>query len=249
MLEDDCEPEVEIIEDEEPDRSFARVFLYPCNAAGLGRIGTVCGLLLALAAVRYLLYSALGPAAVYIMYGLMLVNFLVGADFFFYMTDCIRSSAAGAVRADEEFSAFPDGWSEILEEFGKVIVPYLVCFMPAILYMAYTANSNGLFWGLLAAGVFYFPMFLLAAVLFDSAPGYNPILHLVSIFSTLFSYLLLVLQVLLIVGLFALAAFLFELSPLTAFLVVPLQLYCLLVFAHLLGRFYFLYEEKLRWEV
>ena len=238
------------MEAEEPgERPFLTIFMYPCNGAGLGRIALFTILLLAMAAVRFVLYSLLGPAASYLLMGLGFVNLLVGADFFFYLADCVRSSADGALRAPGDTFAMQGGLADIAEDFCKLIFPYLVCFLPAILYTAMTDRRDGVYWGLLAAGCFYFPMFLLAVVLFDAGPGFNPFLHVVSMVSTFFGYCLLVLEVILLAGLFLLIAYLFNRLPLTAFLVVPLELYFMIVFAHLLGRFYYRNDEKLRWEV
>lgn len=185
----------------------------------------------------------------YIAYPLMFLNFLIGADFFFYLADCVRSSADGAVRAEDSWVAFPTNLGEIFGDFAKLALPYLICFMPPMLYLSMTERIDGWFWGLLGAGTFYFPIFLLAAVLFDSATGYNPFLHLVSIFSAFFSYCLLVLQMVLVVGLFMVIAYGLNQLPVLGFLILPIELYFLIVFAHVLGRFYFRNEKKLRWEV
>jgi hypothetical protein len=248
MQEDAYEPEVGIDEDG-LGRSFAHVFLYPCTAAALGRIALLSGLLLALTGYQSMLVSLLGPAASYLFYCLMFLNILAGADFFFYLADCVQSSADGAVRAKDELFSFPTELRDIVEDFAKLVFPYLVCFLPSMLYTAVTERQDGIYWLLLGAGTFYFPMFLLAVVLFDSGPGFNPLLHAASIVSAFFAYGLLVLQCLLIVGLFLLIAFLFDRSPLTAFLILPLEMYFMILFAHLLGRFYYRNEDKLRWEV
>jgi len=249
MQDDTYEPAVDWDEDGERHRSFVQVFLYPCTRGALGRIAVLGGLLLAITGFQSVLTSLLGPAALYLFYGLKLLGLLIGADFFFYLADCVRSSADGAVQAKDELFSFPTEPREILEDFAKLILPYLICFLPSILYFALTQRHDGIFRLLLGAGTFYFPMFLLAVILFDSAPGFNPLLHLVSIISAFFAYGLLVIQCLLIVGLFLLIAFLFSRSPLTAFLILPLEMYFMILFAHLLGRFYYRHEDKLRWEV
>ena len=110
----------------------------------------------------------------------------------------------------------------------------------------------------MAYGVFFFPRGMLAVVMFDTSSAFNPILWIGSIFSTFFQYCGLVL----LVGGIVLA------SQALAGIGEPeearqmgigariqgavfscLLIYVVFVVAHLLGRFYWRYQEKLNWEV
>ncbi|MHC4105977.1 MAG: hypothetical protein ACYSR9_13630, partial [Planctomycetota bacterium] len=97
--------------------------------------------------------------------------------------------------------------------------------------------------------VLFFPMGLLSIVLFDSLDGLNPILIIGSVFSTFFQYFGMILLFFAIGALSIISvaylphSWLFRLFP-NIFL-----LYMSIIYAHLLGRFYWKYQEKLNWEV
>ena len=92
-------------------------------------------------------------------------------------------------------------------------------------------------------------MGLLAVIMFDSFAGLNPLLLIGSIFSTFFQYCGLVL-LFCIFGYSSAKIFLaFRESGFLIYVSVALIIYLAMVAAHLLGRFYWRYNEKLYWEV
>jgi hypothetical protein len=95
---------------------------------------------------------------------------------------------------------------------------------------------------------FVFPMVLLAVNDFDSLRGASPLLVLPSIMSVLGPYCGLVLVMYVLTGL---AGGLMYLSgrPGGMWIVRPPIIYILLVQTHLLGRFCWRYQERLRWGV
>jgi hypothetical protein len=104
----------------------------------------------------------------------------------------------------------------------------------------------------MACGGFFFPMILLAAVLFDTYNALNPILIIGSIFRTFFPYCAMVLFFYAGSRLFLKidsSLYSFRLLPPVAFISKALQLYLIFVAVGLLGRFFYKYEEKLYWEV
>jgi hypothetical protein len=104
-------------------------------------------------------------------------------------------------------------------------------------------------------------MGILAVAMFESVSGLNPILIFRSIVSTFLPYCGLVvlfygLSVLFVIGIIGSLLGVRGVtggSLLSAILLIILMLagfvWLLLVAAHLLGRFYWLYKEKLNWEV
>jgi hypothetical protein len=118
-----------------------------------------------------------------------------------------------------------------------------------LIYYIYTRQTDTVFWALLACGLFFFPMGLLAVVLFDSFSGLNPILLIGSILSTFLPYFAMIVV-------FGSAVFLFiEKVPDTgnslvlAFVSQCVGLYLAIVVAHLLGWFFHHFEQELNWEV
>ena len=115
-------------------------------------------------------------------------------------------------------------------------------------------------WLLLALGLFLFPMSLLSVIMFDSIAGLNPVLVIVSVASTLLPYigLLLLLAVLVISIRLVVPLAIPLISGGNPFLSIGVfilygsgiaDFYLMMVLAHLLGRFYWKYQDKLYWEV
>ena len=220
------------------------IFLYPLNLAGV--IHLIClWLLVFLLCPLVMEFLGLGIEYTPIVYTLPVAYVL------YYFAECIRDSATGHFRASD-FWKRPneDKWDCILQ---SLVVPgcIAVCFCPASVYYIVTKRTDLIYWLLLACGGFFFPMVLLAVVLFDSYNALNPILIISSIFRTFLPYCGMAL-------LFYGGALLFiKIGPRYWFRLLPalplisrlLQLYLMFVAVGLLGRFYWKYREKLNWEV
>ena len=224
------------------------IFLYPFNLAGVIHL---IGLWLLLFLLCPLVIACLGLGTEYIP----IVYLLPAAYSLYYFTECIRDSAAGARRAPNLHlrvsPAKPDRW-DYISQLLIVVGSIAVCFSPVAVYYIVIERSDLIYWLILACGGFFFPMVLLAVVLFDSFNALNPILIIGSIFRTLLPYCGMVLF-------FYAGALLFMeidspvnrfwLLPTGPFLIKVVQLYMIIVAVGLLGRFYRRYEKKLNWEV
>ena len=152
------------------------------------------------------------------------------------------------MRAPETLANTP-GLGELLWQWFRTVICLAVFAAPTLIYYGYTKQTDTVFWALLACGLFFFPMCLLAVVLFDSFSGLNPILLIGSIFSTFLPYFAMIVV-------FGSAVFLFiekapdtGNSPVPAFVLQCVRIYLVLVVAHLLGWFFHRYEQELNWEV
>jgi fluoride ion exporter CrcB/FEX len=105
-----------------------------------------------------------------------------------------------------------------------------------------------IFWLLFALGVFMFPMGLLAVNVLDSFAGLNPVLIIAAALNTLLPYSCIV-AIFFCIGflLTMIAPFLRDAKELFSISIAGIY-YLLLVAGHLLGRFYFKYQEKLSWD-
>jgi len=225
---------------------FIDIFLYPFN---LGGVVHLIGLWLLLFLFCPLIIAFVGLGIEYIP----IVYFLAVAYTLYYFTECIRDSASGAHRAPDlrASQVKPDRW-DYISQLLVVVGSIAVCFSPVAVYYVVTERSDLIYWLILACGGFFFPMVLLAVVLFDSFSALNPILIIGSIFRTLPPYCGMVLF-------FYAGALLFMkidspvnrfwLLPIVSFLIKGLELYMILVAVGLLGRFYKRFEKKLNWEV
>ncbi len=222
------------------------VFLYPLNLAGIIHL---VGLWLLVFLLCPLVMEFLGLGIEYIP----IVYTLPVAYVLYYFAECIRDSAAGGCHVPDFWMhpAKSDKWDCILQSL-VVLGCIAVCFWPVAVYYVVTERTDLIYWLLLACGSFFFPMVLLAVVLFDSYNALNPILLIGSIFHTFLPYCGMVL-------LFYGGALLFmkidprlyrlRLLPAVPFIFRALQLYLMFVAVGLLGRFYQRYKDRLDWEV
>jgi hypothetical protein len=222
------------------------VFLYPLNLTGI--IHLIClWLLVFLLCPLVVAFLGLGIEYIPIVYTLPIAYVL------YYFTECIRDSATGRCRAPD-FWMDPTGFDkwDCISRLLTVIGCIAVCFCPASVYYVVTERTDLIYWLLLACGGFFFPMVLLAVVLFDSYNALNPILLIGSIFRTFLPYCGMVL-------LFYGGAWLFmkidsrlyglRLLPVVPFVLRVVQLYLVFVAVGFLGRFYWWHKDKLNWEV
>jgi DNA-directed RNA polymerase subunit RPC12/RpoP len=218
------------------------IFLYPLNVPGL----TVLGIIIVIPLLIYVLARLLGPFGFFISIPGFFVNIVIGLYMYWYFTECIRDSANGGLRAPETIGTTP-GLGEMFSQMLNIAGCFIVFIGPPGFYFLYTHKTDTIFWALASYAVFFFPMGLLAVIVFDSFSALNPILLIGSIFSTFFQYCGLVF-------LFFIAGLLARMVPETqsavlGFVFSCLSIYIMFVAAHLLGRFYWKYQEKLNWEV
>jgi DNA-directed RNA polymerase subunit RPC12/RpoP len=231
---------------------FIDIFLYPTSAPGLAHLAIFVGVPFLI----YLVRQLLGPFALMLWLPSLIVNFLIGLYMCWYFAECVRDSANGGVRAPEAFAS-----ADIGSMFGQwlyIAACYALFIAPATFYSIFTGRIDAIFWILAAYGVFFFPMGLLAVVMFDSSSAFNPLLWIGSILSTFFQYCGLVL---LIAGISLAFRAMIGIGEshapqqdtigtgiMGAALLCPM-LYLVFVVAHLFGRFYWRYQDKLNWEV
>jgi len=230
------------------------IFLYPTNAAGLTVLGIIIGIPLIIRAFAWFFRLAMTQFppflvffAIFIFFG-WVIRFIIWAYAYWYFCECIQDSAFGAIRAPETLSKTP-GLGEMFWQLVRVMACLGLCIGPAVLYSCLTWRQDLTFWILLGCGIFYYPMALLAIVVFDSFYGLNPLLVIPSIFSTFLQYCaLLVFYCLLFLGVAYAIRALWPGRP-SFFTYEPFAIYLFIVAAHLLGRFFFRYKDKLNWEV
>lgn len=234
-------------------RTFPGALLFPANFVGLVHIVIYSIFLL----VYFFLIKNFPRHSV--RYGTGFITFVVGVDFVGYLYHCVRESADGAVTApdrapwdgsDYSNASFSLGsYFSLSVQYLVTFIPIIICLLPALLYLLVTHRTDAIFAGLLLTGIFYLPIFFLAVILFDSSAGYNPGIHVISIINTFFSYCLLVGCCVLLTLLFYGTIILVKNLGMGILLAVPLQVYCLMIFSHLLGSFYYKNEDKLRWDI
>jgi DNA-directed RNA polymerase subunit RPC12/RpoP len=238
------------------------ILLYPTSIPGLVAVGHLA-IVSVIFVFRFRFDRRGGPLGFVFVIGFILVGLYV----YWYFCECIRDSAIGGLRA-------PDGpggsvhvdWGELLWSNLRLVACYFLFFGPPTLYRAYTGGPRTevnymVLWSLLTYGNFFYPMGILAVVTFESVEGLNPILIFRSIVSTFLPYCGLValfygLGVLFVVGIIGSLSVVRGLtvnSLLSALLPIVFMLvgfiWLLLVTGHLLGRFYWRYQEKLNWNV
>jgi len=252
----ELEPEAEqsIEEESTGERKlpwFIDIFLYPTSLSGLISLIIIVVIPMLTAIIRTLM----GPLGFSVGLAGFFLNIAIGLYLFWFCTECVRDSAEGGTRAPEAFatSSLGDMWSQAQHILGC----YLILLGPVLFYHIFTNKTDLIFWLLLGYGAFFFPMGLLACIMFDSIRGLNPILLIASIFSTFFHYSGLVLLIIAIILAYSALPGIStdetqRLDILTLFvggIFYGIAIYIAFVIAHLIGRFYWLNQEKLNWEV
>lgn len=230
-----------------PQRKFPwliDIFLYPANVQGMTflAIAVLIPLLIRLIALFLCIFGLI----------FLLFNIVILMYIYWFLAQCVRDSTSGNLRAPETMAETP-GIGELLWQVLELIACLALCAAPAAVYFGYTRRNDLPFWLIAGCGAFIYPMALLAVIMFDSVNGLNPFIIIPSIFSTFFQYCGLVILISIIIFLYFRMMRLLPpnlslrlvLSP----LVQAFELYLAMVAAHLLGRFYFKYQEKLNWEV
>ena len=197
---------------------------------------------------------------------------------YWYCCQCVHTSAEGGLRAPAplDIKGGFDIWAEFWS-YVKVMFSCLSFAGPLIAYFGYslyagTAPNPIVLLALAAYAVFFFPMGLLAMILFDSLAALNPWLLVRSIISTFPQYICLV------VAFYGLGATYYYLVLKAMFNIIPGTeeavagtmnnaagvmhemliikivseigfMWLLFVLCHLLGRFFYKNEQKLYWEV
>ena len=221
------------------------IFLYPFSLPGLKSLAIFIGVPLLID----ILWTIL-PIQLSCLFGLItiVINIVIFLYIYWYFVECVRDSADGGVRAPEGVGSTP-GFMGMFWQTVNVIGCLAIFFTPFVLYMLHARRADIIFWLLLIYAVFFFPMGLLATIMFDSAIGLNPRLLLRSISSTFFPYCGLALLFVTPVVLIGMLHAKLQESQLWSFILRSVGIYIAFIAAHLLGRFYWRYQEKLNWEV
>ena len=230
---------------------FVDIFLYPVSTSGL-LITAVVIVLPMLINITAIVFRGFG---FFVALPGVIIKAITAMYLFWYIMNSIEDSARGGTRAASILGNSPN-----LNDMFGAIFRTLIClafFMaPMLIYKGKTARSDAVFWGLAGYAIFFFPMGLLSTLMFDSFRGLNPILLVQSVFSAFVPYLGLVLVYF---GLFTYFHSMDFFSKLPMSVVTinwsgkflgnyALFIWSSLVCAHLLGRFYYRYEEKLYWD-
>ena len=224
---------------------FIDVFLYPASFWGLVYLGIFIGVPVLIDLIEKIIFDVL--IYLYWLIGFV-IKVVVVLFMYWYFAECVRDSAEGGLRAPKVTGDFPPA-VDMFRQMVDIIGCLLFFFVPFILYVLLARRAGIIFWLLLIYGIFLFPMGLLGIVVFDSIAGLDPRLIYKSISNTFWQYcglVLLFVAAVLLIGVLGQKA---SESGHLVILVRCAAFYLLFVAAHLLGRFYWKYQEKLKWEV
>jgi len=220
------------------------IFLYPISAPGL----IILAIIIVIPLLIDFVAALFGPLGFFISVPGFVINIVISLYMYWYLCECIRDSAEGGLRAPDVLVRAPS-LGDMLWQTVRIAGCLVFFCLPVLIYYRHAERIDTVFWSLLAYAVLFFPMGLLAVIMFDSFSGLNPLLLIGSIFSTFFQYCGLILLYCTFGYLFAKIISVLPWSGFSNYIPVTVILYLLMVAAHLLGRFYFRYKEKLYWEV
>lgn len=227
------------------------VFLYPVNASGLTMLGLFVLLPFVLDLISWV-FNSLGLGIITSVLGLVssIIVWVINFYMFWYLGFCIRESADGNFRAPDTLApGFDDGFGETARQTFMILGVIAVCLLPSVAYYLVREGVDTNYWLILAGGGFFLPMALLSVIMFDGLWGLNPFRIIVSILRTFFRYfcVVCVFYVPLTIIAWFMINFYRNSNAVTYLLFRMVQVYLLFVASHILGRFYFNNEDRLRW--
>ncbi len=221
------------------------IFLYPFSISGMKNLA----IFVVVPPLMFVLLFVL-PGMLICLFSLirLIVNCLIVLYMFWYFAECIRDSAEGWVRAPQGMGALPD-MSDLLRQMVHAVGCLMFFLLPAVIYIGIAGRIDIYFLLLLGIAIFFYPIGFLSVILFDSVSGFNPRVLVRSIYNTFIPYL----------GLFLLYVFFAWLiwsmlstvqdSVLWILVMRFVVFYAAFIVAHLTGRFYWRYQDKLQWNL
>jgi hypothetical protein len=222
---------------------FLDILLYPASLSGIIAI----------------VFMAIFPLALGLFPGIFFwggLRFLgpvgaIGLYLGWYLAECVYDSAKGGTRAPTVLDM--GDWDDLWSRVSYLMAVYILFGVPPILYRVLTGRTDAIFWALLAWTLLFLPIGLLAMVIHDSVSALNPLFLLGSIRRVWGPYLFLLLGTGIVAALFWHAGGGVD-RRLAPPMVLPLfhvllGAYAALVLAHLLGRFYWRYRDRLDWGI
>ena len=221
------------------------VLLYPTNGAGLIAMALIG---IAPVVLTLLLFIARFAGCLLVL-PLLVVAFVTFLYAACYFAECVYDSAKGGTRAPSIHGtggSIGDMWSRV----SYLLAVYVLYALPLPIYVAIFRRADAITLTLALWFFVFFPIGHLAMVMFDSTSALNPFFLAGSILRTFLPYLgLLVLLGAVMVSLGLATAWISARVPRMLAWMIGLAspVYSTLVLAHVLGRFYWRYRERLDW--
>jgi hypothetical protein len=179
-------------------RTFAQeivgAFAYPLRGRGLYLILAGSAFIMIAGGLRTLaIWLIPGPyARAYIGLVVRGVFFIIGLIVPAYLVEVIDRSATGE---DEppDWPAVRNWREDLLQPFVWILAAVAVAFLPAVaarILVAYELIPSVVLWAAVAVGAFFFPMSMLATIMFEGWRGLNPLIVFPAIWRTMPAYLL-----------------------------------------------------------
>jgi len=219
------------------------ILLYPANSAGLMNLAIIVAIPVFLTVLQRVVFLP------FLRLMFFLAELAIGLYAAWYWAECTDDSAKGGTRAPQllDAASYGDKWSRV----WHLLAVYAVFVLPLVLY-AWRDDRNAIILGvLLAWAILFFPMGLLAMIINDGMYVLHPLFLLGSICHTWLPYGGLLLLMAALGVLLWLVLRLLTQGGNAILLAGPVLLaggYLSLVVAHILGRFYWHYHERLNWE-
>ncbi len=223
---------------------YLEILLYPASWDGITYIVVFILLRLLLNfSYRILLSRLYFGILIYSSLFLFLVGYVL-----YYIGYCIFDSSKGGVNAPPMLDQKVDKY-DLLVQIIYFLGSLAICFWPAATYFAITMDINWKFWFLFTVGTFFFPISILRAALFDELDALNPVKIIKSVKNALLPYCRLILILIAFTFLIVFINWLTEIIAFLGLFSIALNICLLLIFAHILGRFYWYHKYKLNWGV
>ncbi len=230
-------------------------FLFPIKGAALGMIGVfiLCEVVLGFVAMLPIIFIGLVAAILMV---------IVRAYIYWYLYLCVQTAASGELKSPDILQEDEGSVRDMINRMLRMGAASFVCFAPAVIYLSWKISKlaqddhnwsnqiDSIFWTILAAGLFIFPMALLSVIMNDSLAGLNPVPIVWSIVKMPIKYIILVACFSIPLGLSLVTnTFSDQLGYWFALPAEAISYYLAFVGAAMLGRFFYLNEQRLNWDI
>ena len=225
------------------DWSILRAVIYPMHVAGLINCVFIAG-------VTFVIdkFGSDLPRPFFIFYGLLAypIRFWFFLYLYWYFADCARHCSEGILRMPLGFNDL-GRFSEMFWQMINIVSCCVIFLGPYLVYVVVAGRTDVIFWLLLLAGTFYFPMALLEVIVCDAFPSLNFRLLTRAIKNTFWPYMRFICVLLAILFTGYKISKRVEPMEVSGLVFKVFIIYMLLVVANLLGRFYRRNKNALRW--
>jgi hypothetical protein len=236
--------------DDKSKHTFLDYVLYPFSLSGIVMI-----LIMAFARTFYYwLWSrpeVTNISLIEILNPVLVLAIIIHGYLYYYLFECVRDSSLGGRRAVGWRNIEMPAYNDLLRRFGLIVVCIVITagLLWSSIWTGWPAGSTRGFFIIVVSSAVVLPMLFLSVTMTDDFTAFNPFRIIAAIIRLLIPYAGIVIIFCAIIFAMFRIMLLLPQNIFGSLLWHALFVYNCLALAHILGRFYYNYGEKLDWGV